>query len=209
MTFSTTTNRVSRAIWASSVALILAFSGGVSQAQDDAAGDSQTGARFQPEEVDLSAFEGIERGDSIGSSQTQGFGVVAESTSGPAGGGGAAGGGGGFGGLGGLGGLLGGLGGAFGGQGAAAQKPVIRVRLRAAVGLPARPVADVQRSATRTLSAAPQRSGVRGVNVTMQGGTAILSGNVASDRERRMSELLIRLEPGVKQVDNRVVVTGN
>ena len=214
MSFSTKTSGVARVLWAVCFAVIFALSSNSAHAQIDTGtgddgGDTQTGARFQPEEVDLSAFEDIERSTAIGTSQTQGFGVAAESTGGPTGGGGAGGGFGGGGGLGGLGGLFGGLGGAFGGQGASSQKPIIRVRIRAAVGLPPRPSADVQRSATRTLSSAPRRSGVNGVNVTMQGGTAILRGAVASDWERRMSELLIRLEPGVKRVDNRVIVAGN
>lgn len=45
-----------------------------------------------------------------------------------------------------------------------------------------------------------------GVNVQMQGRTAILQGTVSTAAHRRMSELLIRLEPGVSQVDNRINV---
>lgn len=45
-----------------------------------------------------------------------------------------------------------------------------------------------------------------GVSVQMQGRTAILQGTVSSVSDRRMSEMLIRLEPGVSQVENRINV---
>lgn len=166
-----------------------------------------TAGRFTGAEVDMSAFEGIERSDTIGTSTTQGFGVVGESTASGGAARGAAGGGGGLGGgLGGLGGLFGALGGAFGGQGAATTKPTIRVRLRSAIELPPRPEGMLEQSAQQVLAVAPPRSGVQGVNVTMDGNTAILTGVVAREKDRRMSELLIRLEPGVRSVENRVEV---
>lgn len=184
--------------------------GGTSTTGTTGTATGATGSQFQGAELDMSAFEGIERGDSIGSSTTQGFGVAAESTGGPGGGGaaGGGGGGGGFGGggFGGLGGLFGGLGGAFGGQSTSTQKPIIRVRLKSAINIPPRPAAEVQRSARRALSITSTRSGMQSVTVTMDGRTAILSGTVGSEKDRRMSELLIRLEPGVSQVDNQVVV---
>jgi osmotically-inducible protein OsmY len=40
----------------------------------------------------------------------------------------------------------------------------------------------------------------------MEGRTAILIGAVASERDRRMSQLLVQLEPGVAKVENRIVV---
>ncbi|MDV6032280.1 MAG: BON domain-containing protein [Phycisphaera sp. RhM] len=184
------------------LAAVFAASGGSAQAQPDA--EDTGGTQFQGAEPDLSVFEGIERGDSIGTATNQGFGVVAEAggtagrTAGGAGGGG-------FGG-GGLGGLFGALGGAFGGQGTSTQKPIIRVRLRSAIEVPPRPTTEIQQSARRTLNRLPPSSRIRGVNVTMDGRTAVLTGSVASEKDRRMSELLMRLEPGVNQVDNRVVV---
>ncbi|MCS7470496.1 BON domain-containing protein [Stieleria sp. ICT_E10.1] len=198
-------NRITRFCRSLSIVLlaaVFAASGGSAQAQDGA--EDTGGTQFQGAEPDLSVFEGIERGDSIGTSTTQGFGIAAE-------GGGTAGrttggaGGGGFGG-GGLGGLFGALGGAFGGQGTSSQKPIIRVRLRSAIEVPPRAASEVQQSARRALNSLPPSSRIRGVNVTMNGPTAILSGTVASEKDRRMSELLMRLEPGVKQVDNQVVV---
>lgn len=192
-----------RSFWAAGIAVLFAISGSVSQAQQDTGAGDGGGTQFQAEEVDLSAFEGVERGDSIGMATTQGFGLAAETTGGATAGGGG-GGGGGFGG--GLGGLFGALGNAFGGQGSSTQKPIIRVRLRSAIDIPSRPAEQIQMSARRTLDAAPLRSGMRGINVVMDGRTAVLSGVVGSEKDRRMSELLIRLEPGVSRVDNRVVV---
>ena len=47
---------------------------------------------------------------------------------------------------------------------------------------------------------------LRGIRVTMEGRTAVLTGLVSTERERRMSQLLVQLEPGVRQVDNRISV---
>ncbi|WP_253159561.1 BON domain-containing protein [Stieleria tagensis] len=165
-------------------------------------GGAGLGAGFDPGETDMSAFDGIQRGDSISGAETQGFGLTTDGGLGS----GRAGGGGFGGGMGGLGGLFGGLGGAFGGQGATTQKPVIRVRLRSAIGIPPRPEATVQQTANRVFDMLPAHSGVDGVNVRMNGRTAILTGSVSSEKERRMSELLMRLEPGVSSVQNEVVV---
>ena len=125
-----------------------------------------------------------------------------------AGGRGATGGFGGFGGGGGLGGLgaLFGLGG--GGGGSQSTRPPIRTRLRSAIGGPATPPSVVQQFAAQRLRTLPSMGQqMRGVNVTMQGKTAVIRGVVRSDRDRRMTELLMRLEPGVGNVDNQVIVS--
>ncbi|WP_143543945.1 BON domain-containing protein [Rhodopirellula sp. MGV] len=151
-------------------------------------------------------FGGVERGASIGSTNVQGFGAAAESTGGSGLGGATGGRAGGAGGLGGLGGLFGALGNAFGAQSGSATKPTIRVRLRSAVEVAPMSSDRVQAAATSVFNRVPVTSGVRNVNVTMDGRTAILTGTVGSEKDRRMSELLIRLEPGVSQIDNRVSV---
>ncbi|MEM6472221.1 MAG: BON domain-containing protein, partial [Planctomycetota bacterium] len=164
---------------------------------------------FQPEEVESSAFSQIERGSSIGSSSTQGFGVVAESGgTGGFGGGSSFFGGGGGGGLGGLGGLFGGFGNAFGGQGAQSTRPTLRVRLKSAIQMAPPTAAQRQQSARRALARVPSTIQLRGVRVAMDGQTAVLSGSVQSSRERRMAELLMKLEPGVRGVDNQLSVSG-
>jgi hypothetical protein len=193
--------------------------GSVATAQQTNNGQEQGGTGggglFGGAEVDMSAFEGIQRDESsIGTSTRQGFGVESDASPGQAtgapGGGVAAGGLGGFGGgLGGLGGLFGAFGGNMGNQQGTAEKPVLRTRLRSAVEVEPLPDSLVQRSANQVLRRAPTQSGVRGVNVTMQGRTAILTGTVSSEKDRRMSELMIRLEPGVSRIENRVEVAGN
>lgn len=153
-----------------------------------------------------STFAGVERGTTIGSENVSGFGAAAESTGG--GGGAAAGGGraGGVGGLGGLGGLFGALGSAFGGQDASSTQPTIRVKLRSAVNVAPLDSRLVQRSANQVLSRVPVSTGTQNVRVTMNGRKATLTGIVGSDKERRMSELLLRLEPGVSSIDNQITV---
>jgi hypothetical protein len=150
------------------------------------------------------AFSAIDRGDTIGSTAStgQGFSDASAATGG--------GGGGGLGGLGGFGGGgFGGLGNLFGNFNTGAgqsTKPAIRTRMRSAINVQATPPARVQQIATlrfRSLATQPQ---LRGIQVSMQGKTAVISGVVSSDRDRRMSELLMRLEPGVQRVDNQVVV---
>jgi hypothetical protein len=68
------------------------------------------------------------------------------------------------------------------------------------------PPALVQQSASMRFRSLPNRPQLRGINVAMQGRTAVISGVVGSEGDRRMSELLMRLEPGVSRVDNQVLV---
>lgn len=150
------------------------------------------------------AFAAVDRGDTIGATGTTGAGFSALSATTPTAGG-RAGGLGGFGGFGGLGGF-GGFGGGFGNTGTTSE-PAIRTRLRSAVETAPVPSAYLQARANRQLDRAPARAGVDNVGVTFQDGTAIVTGTVTSERDRRMSELLMRLEPGVRRVDNRVIVT--
>ncbi|MHC4403258.1 MAG: BON domain-containing protein [Planctomycetota bacterium] len=44
------------------------------------------------------------------------------------------------------------------------------------------------------------------MDVSLEGGTAVLQGVVATDRDRALAEMLVRLEPGVRQVDNRLTL---
>ncbi len=135
--------------------------------------------------------------------------------------------------LGGLGGGLGGLGGlgaAFNnplGTGAVGGEavPPLRTRLRSAVELPAVGAYDSIARETKvnsrlqsigTLGPRSPRNDMvgfssssrplYGVSVQMEGRRAILEGTVDNASDRRMSELLIRLEPGVFEVDNRISV---
>ena len=155
------------------------------------------------EEADTSAFDSIDRGSGVGGSATTAVGGVAggdNTNQGVFGGGG----GGGFGGLGALNSLFGG-GGGFGGAGST--QPVIRTRLRSAIEVDPISPQRVQFTAKKRLVQIPKRRGLQNVDVTMVGRTAVISGSVTSNRDRRMSELLMRLEPGVSSVQNNVIVS--
>jgi hypothetical protein len=160
-----------------------------------------------------SVFGDVQRGETIGATGETGQGFSDLSVSPATGGAGRGGIGGlGGGGLGGFGGGLGGLGGlfggAFGGRGTAqSAQPIIRTRLRSAVAVAPTPPAQIQQTARSRFRTLPSRQAqLRGINVTMQGRTAVLSGTVNNARDRRMGEMLIRLEPGVSRVDNQIVV---
>jgi osmotically-inducible protein OsmY len=62
---------------------------------------------------------------------------------------------------------------------------------------------------TAWLSSAGQRLGIAGFDVQMSGGTAILQGEAPAERQRRLAERLLLLEPGVESVDNRITVAPN
>jgi len=125
--------------------------------------------------------------------------------------------GGGAGGIGGLGGLgrlgggglggLGGLGSLFGGLNTQQQgtKPAIRTRLRSAVLYEPHPPERVQQRVGQQFRSLSQPA-LRGVRVTMEGRKGILTGVVESERHHRMSEMLLRLEPGVSEVDNQLII---
>ncbi|WP_231741960.1 BON domain-containing protein [Stieleria varia] len=189
-----------------SLAVVLCWGSSASAQNGDTSGSGTVGVgdattiSLGPVEADRSAFT-LERGDTVGAATETGFGIGAES-----GGGGGAGGGAGFGGGGGgLGGLFGGL---FGGlnQGASTSKPAVRVRLRSAVDVEPLPPAEVQATVSTRLSTVTKAPALRNVNVSMNGRTAVLTGAVRTEKDRRMSELLMRLEPGVSSVENRVSV---
>lgn len=119
-------------------------------------------------------------------------------------------GGGGLFGGGGLGGGFGGLGGfsqLFGGFGQG-QQQTKTVRTRLASGISVQPVAPrvVAATVNTRLSTLASRSRFDKVRVELTGRTAVLNGQVDSDADRRMAVLLVRLEPGVSKVEDRLAV---
>jgi hypothetical protein len=48
----------------------------------------------------------------------------------------------------------------------------------------------------------------KGVTVSIEDGVVVLRGEVASDRDRRLAEGILRLEPGVAEVRNELIVNG-
>ncbi|HBJ39184.1 MAG TPA: BON domain-containing protein, partial [Planctomycetaceae bacterium] len=124
---------------------------------------------------------------------------------------------GGLGGLGGLGGGrgLGGFGGLspfganpFGTNNAASAKPSIRTRLVNGV----EPIASMSQGvvatgvAPRQIFSAPVSRIVDGYSIAVVDGVATLSGVARSAKDRRMAELVLKLEPGINKIDNRIVV---
>jgi hypothetical protein len=168
---------------------------------DTGTGTGGIGATLDAE----TAFSAIDRGDTVGSTAStgQGFSDASAATGGGGAGGGLGGfGGGGFGGLGGLGNLFGN----FNTGAGQSTKPAIRTRMRSAINVQLTPPARVQQIATQRFRSLATRPQLRGIQVNMQGKTAVISGVVSSERDRRMSQLLMQLEPGVQRVDNQVVV---
>jgi len=127
---------------------------------------------------------------------------------------------GGAGGLSGLGGLGGGRGfGGFGGlsslglnpfgtSSTTTTKPTIRTRLVNGV----EPISAVMGQTTvaagvpRQMVSVPVSKIVNGYSIAVVDGVATLSGVAKSAKDRRMAELVLKLEPGVDKIDNRIVV---
>lgn len=61
----------------------------------------------------------------------------------------------------------------------------------------------------KRLSMLRNRLGSGRVSVSMEGETVVLSGAAPSESRRRLVERLVRLEPGVGKVENRIVVDAN
>ncbi len=64
----------------------------------------------------------------------------------------------------------------------------------------------LQTQAFRVIRGSSRLPSATGINVGVQGRTVVLSGNVASARERRRAEAIVRLSPGVRVVQNDLVV---
>lgn len=118
-----------------------------------------------------------------------------------------------LGGLGGFGG--GGLGGlsAFGlnpfgtGAGGSEAKPSVRTRLRSQVAVPVRTPGVAQSVAQTRVAKSLATPRFQGVGISVSDAGATINGTARSAEDRRMAELLLRLEPGINQVNNQIVVT--
>ena len=80
-------------------------------------------------------------------------------------------------------------------------------RLKVNFDFTPRPADDLNTQLARRLESSlrPGRSGR--IEVSMEGATAILRGEVASERDRRLARLLLLLEPGISDVRNELTVT--
>lgn len=109
-----------------------------------------------------------------------------------------------MGGLGGFGGMSPFGGGQFGGQGQ--QTRTVRTRLSSAVDVAPLPPRAVGAAVGNRLATRYGNPRFSSVNIRMEGRTAILTGQVASEADLRMAQLLVRLEPGVSHIDSRLEV---
>lgn len=188
-------------------------SAGTGGAQGDSAGGGAAGGgEIGGLLADPASAFSIQRGGAIGGADESAApvgastGAAGTAATGVGARGGAFGGGfGGMGGLGGLGGLFGGLN-PFGMGGGNEQSTPVRTRLRSGVRAAPVPPQQVQARIQQQLVNTPAGGRFIGTQVRMDGRTAILSGQVRSEEDRRMAELLIRLEPGVSRIENNLEV---
>jgi hypothetical protein len=122
------------------------------------------------------------------------------------------------GGLGGLGGMRGFGGGGLGGlspfglnpfgagAGSTEQKSTIRTRLKSEVVVPPRSVAVTSANSQQRMNRSYGQPRFRGVGAQVTENGTVLSGTVATEADRRMAELMMRLEPGVNRIDNQIIV---
>jgi hypothetical protein len=81
-----------------------------------------------------------------------------------------------------------------------------RTRVSAGFQYPQRTIDQVGDDVSRSVNRLPAATVRSAVKVEVVGRTAILTGTVSTDHGRALAEQLARLEPGVSQVQNRLVV---
>lgn len=106
-----------------------------------------------------------------------------------------------------FGGGRGGFGG-FGGQNNNQQKPQVRAVLRIGFPVEARESSAVGQSVNARLARMPQSKNLQNVQVTMQGRTAVIRGEVESAEDGKLVERLLSLEPGIDAIKNELTIAG-
>jgi hypothetical protein len=81
-------------------------------------------------------------------------------------------------------------------------------RLAVGFDVPSRPRDRLSEDLTRRLRSVQTLDPSNRIEVSMEGRTAVLRGEVASERDRALLELLIHFEPGVSDVRNELKVRG-
>ena len=99
------------------------------------------------------------------------------------------------------------FGGGINGAGTAAT-PSVRTTLTLGFQPPAVSSQQASSAIAEHLEALPALHWVSPPRVDMQGRTAILRGAVATEHDRDLAALVVRLEPTVYQVENQIVVAG-
>ncbi|QDT63621.1 BON domain-containing protein [Calycomorphotria hydatis] len=85
----------------------------------------------------------------------------------------------------------------------------VRPQQRIAFDFPARLSADVAASARYTVGKFAEKLGnADAINLSVNNdGTVVLQGQVPTERDRQLAEMLLRFEPGVSQVSNQLTVS--
>lgn len=108
-----------------------------------------------------------------------------------------------------MGGGFGGMGRGMGGFGMQNQNdPKMSLRIPFRIGFTVNRAAPelVQSRAQTRLQRIPALAKYVGVTVQMDGRTAVLNGTVGTERDKRLVELVLRLEPGIRTIENELTV---
>ena len=108
-----------------------------------------------------------------------------------------------------MGGGFGGMGRGMGGFGMQNQNdPKMSLRIPFRIGFTVNRAAPelVQSRAQTRLQRIPALAKYVGVTVQMDGRTAVLYGTVGTERDKRLVELVLRLEPGIRTIENELTV---
>jgi hypothetical protein len=81
-------------------------------------------------------------------------------------------------------------------------------RLAIGFDVPGTPGARLSEDLTRRLRSVQTLDSSNRIEVSMEGRTAVLRGEVASERDRALIELLVLFEPGISSVRNELVLRG-
>jgi osmotically-inducible protein OsmY len=90
----------------------------------------------------------------------------------------------------------------------AATTPSVRTTLSVAFDTPTRDPQKFSASLAERLAEAPALHWQTPSQVVIQGRTAILRGVAATEHDRDLAERMVRLEAGIEQVQNEIVVAG-
>ncbi|MGI9428859.1 MAG: BON domain-containing protein [Bythopirellula sp.] len=85
------------------------------------------------------------------------------------------------------------------------RNPPVRVRIRPLLSVPQPTATEVNLQVQANLDRA-MPAAVRGMRISLEGGTATIEGAAQSDYDRRLAEKMLSIQPGITQVENRITV---
>lgn len=86
-------------------------------------------------------------------------------------------------------------------------KPTVRTRMRSEVTVAPRSEAVTRGIVQQRAGQSYSQPRFDGVATSFNGPTTVIGGTVANEKDRRMAELIMRLEPGVSRIENRIIVS--